>query len=475
MNHPHIRDYQHKVIHMIGIGGSSMSGLAEMLVELGYSVRGSDGAESYVVDMLQEKGIEVTVGHSASNVLGADLIIYTAAIAPDNVERVEAERRAIPSMERKTLLGQIMEHYACNVCIAGTHGKTTTSAMVAKVLLDAGLNPSVHIGGAADSIGGSTRLGSDKLFVAEACEFNASFMSMNPHIAILLNVKEDHLDFYKDIEDIENAFRAFLNKLPEDGWAIACGDDERAKRIALKHKNHVFFGFGEENDYYPHNIVFDERGCAGFDLVHKGKVEAQIQLIVPGRIQILDAIAAYVAGRVLGAEPSVLAASLGSFGGVHRRFELTGIYDGVKVYHDYGHNPEEMLQVLETAKRLPHNRLWAVMQPHTYSRVKRLFPDYITCTAPADITLVTDICAAREKDPGDIHATHITDAMQKAGVPCAYTPSFDDTENYLKAHWQPGDIVVTLGCGDINKLNIQMEKHANQHRTISTGDTSKHG
>ncbi len=461
MNTAHIRDFKHKIIHMIGIGGSSMSGLAEMLLELGYQVRGSDGAESYIVDMLQEKGIAVTVGHSASNVFGADLIIYTAAIAEDNIERVTAKKLGIPCMERKTLLGQIMEHYACNVCVCGTHGKTTTSAMVAKALLDTGMNPSVHIGGAADSIGGSTRLGSDKLFVAEACEFNASFMSMNPHIAVLLNVREDHLDFYKDIEDIENSFRAFLNKLPEDGWVVACGDDARAKKLALEHRNHILFGFDESNDYYPKNIVFDADGCAGFTLYHKGKELCQMQLGVPGEIQVLDAIAAFAVARLLGADAQAAADSLAHFGGVHRRFELTGIYDGVKLYHDYGHNPEEMLQVLETAKRLPHNRLWAVMQPHTYSRVKRLFKDYIHCTDPADITLITDICAAREKDPGDIHSTHIIDAMHKEGIHAVYTPTFDDTEAYLKANWQEGDIVVTLGCGDINKLNIQIEKHAN--------------
>lgn len=467
MNTAHIRDYKHKVIHMIGIGGSSMSGLAEMLLELGYQVRGSDGAESYVVDMLREKGIAVTVGHSASNVFGADLIIYTAAIAEDNIERATAREQGIPCMERKTLLGQIMEHYRCNVCICGTHGKTTTSAMAAKALLDAGLDPSVHIGGAADSIGGSTRLGSEELFVAEACEFNASFMSMNPHIAVLMNVKEDHLDFYKDIEDIENSFRAFLNKLPQEGWVIACGDDARAARLAEEHQNHILFGFDPaKNDYYPQHIRFDEAGCAGFDLYHRGEKLCHIQLIVPGEIQVLDAIAAFAAAKLLQADTAAVAASLESFGGVHRRFELTGIYDGVKVYHDYGHNPEEMLQVLQTAKRLPHKRLWAVMQPHTYSRVKRLFRDYIHCTEPADITLVTDICAAREKDPGDIHSTDLICAMQAERVNAVYTPSFDDTEEYLKAHWQPGDIVVTMGCGDINKLNIQMEKHAHQHRAL---------
>ncbi len=459
MNQIHIRDFKHKIIHMVGIGGSSMSGLAEMLVQLGYIVRGSDGAESYIVDMLRKQGIQVTVGHSASNVDGADLLIYTAAIAESNVERVRAKELSIPGMERKELLGQLMEHYACSICVAGTHGKTTTSGMIAQSLVDCGLNPSVHIGGMVDSIGGSTRLGSQDLFVAEACEFNASFMSMNPRIAVLLNIKEDHLDFYKDIDDIENSFRAFLNKLPNDGWVVACGDDPRAKKLAQEHANYVFFGFENTNHYYPSNIGFNKEGCAGFTVMHNGIEEAYIQLSIPGKVQILDALATYATGMVLQANKEALVKSLSAFAGVHRRFELTGTYDGVKVYHDYGHNPEEMLQVLQTAKMQPHNRLWAVMQPHTYSRVKRLFKDYIHCTEPADITLVTDICAAREVDLGDIHALDIVHAMEKEGIPVAYTPTFDDCENYLINHWQEGDLVLTMGCGDINKLNIQMEKH----------------
>lgn len=467
MNKVEIRDFRNKTIHLVGIGGSSMSGLALMLKELGYKVQGSDGAESYIVDMLRDNGVEVTVGHSASNIVGADFLAYSAAIAENNPERAAARENNIPEIERKDLLGQIMDAYACNICIAGTHGKTTTSAMISKLMIDAGLNPGIHIGGIADEIGGSTRVGDRKYFVAEACEFKESFMSMRPNIAVLMNVKEDHLDYYRDIDHIEATFNKFVDKLENPAIIIASGDDERARSIALKHKNHILFGFEKENDYYPEDISFNDRGCASFSIIHNGKKLAAINLAVPGRIQIVDAVAAFALSQVLNIEIDIAAKSLSSFHGVHRRFELTGVYDGVSVYHDYGHNPEEMLQVLETANSLPHNRLWAVMQPHTFSRVKRLFKDYIHCTSPADITLVTDICAAREVDPGDIHASHIVNAMLKEGVNAVYTPSFDDTEKYLVEHWQEGDIVLTMGCGDINKLNIQMEKHlGDKHSSI---------
>lgn len=466
MNSINIRDFRNKIIHMVGIGGSSMSGLALMLKELGYNVQGSDGAESYIVDMLKQNGISVVVGHSASNVLSADLLAYSAAIADSNPERQYAFNHNIPQIERKDLLGQIMNEYTCNVCICGTHGKTTTSAMIAKLLIDAQLDPGVHIGGMADEIGGSTRVGKKDYFVAEACEFRESFMSMRPNIVVLMNIKEDHLDYYRDIEHIESTFAKYVLKLENPAIAIAYGDDDRARRVVQNHK-HIFFGFNSNNDYYAYNIVFNERGCASFDIIHNNVIIAQISLSVPGKIQIVDALAAFVVSQVLNIDSQIASTSIRNFHGVHRRFELTGVYDGVSVYHDYGHNPEEMLQVLETASRLPHNRLWAVMQPHTYSRVKRLFKDYIHCTAPADITLVTDICAAREQDPGDIHATHIVNAMQADGVNAVYTPSFDDTERYLLDHWQSGDIVLTLGCGDINKLNIQMEAHlGNKHSTI---------
>lgn len=462
MQTPNIKDYMGKHIHMIGIGGSSMSGLAEMLLLKGYKISGSDNNSSVNINKLRDLGADITIGHFAKNVEGADLVVYTAAILPDNIERVQLKKLGIPNIERAVLLGQLMEGFKKAICVCGTHGKTTTTGMIAQVFYECNTDPTIHIGGVVDVIGGSTRAGKSDLFIAEACEFKESFLQMHPSIAVIMNIEEDHLDYYKDIEDIERSFLKFLNLLPKDGLAIGCGDDKRVVSLLEKiPQRSVSFGTSSSNDWQAANIHFDNMGCAEFDVVFKGEKKANLKLSVPGKVQVTDAIGCIACAVETGLDLDDTIKSLSNFIGVHRRFELTGEYDGVEVYHDYGHNPAEMAQVLETAAMRKHNRLWAVMQPHTYSRVKRLFKQYIPCTHAADITLVTDIYAAREKDPGDIHAMDIVNAMKEQNTNVEYTASFDDTEKYLTEHWQPGDVVVTLGCGDINKLNIQIEEHLN--------------
>lgn len=461
---PHIKDYKGKRAHMIGIGGSSMSGLAGMLQQAGVIVTGSDGVSSYMTQMLERQGIPVTIGHFADTVHGADLIIYSAAISAENPERAEAARLGIPQMERATLLGQLMEGYGHAINVCGTHGKTTTTSMLAKALLDAGLDPTVHIGGQLDYIGGSTRVGSHEAFVVEACEFNASFLQFHPSIAVVTNIEEDHLDFYKDLDDICHAFDRFFALLPEDGACIGNGDDPRVmdalKRLTVKT---VTFGFSEHCQWRPMNLGYNETGCAGFDFAFEGKPVAHVQLSVPGEFNVMHALAAMAACAEVGADPAVIAKSLESFAAPHRRFEYTGMVCGVKLYTDYGHNPAEMHSALENASHQPHSRLFAVMQPHTYSRVKTLFKDYIHCCDLADDILITDIFAAREKDPGDIHATMLVDAMKAEGLPVHYTPTFDDAEKFLRENWQPGDLVITMSCGDIHLLNAQIQKHGDDY------------
>ena len=458
MTVPHIRDYQGKRIHMIGIGGSSMSGLAQMLKEKGYIVSGSDNLETYTTRHLRDDlHIPVTIGHRAENVHGADLVVYTVAILPDNPERVELERLGLPSIERATLLGQLMEGFDTAIGVCGAHGKTTTTSMLSQVLMECGMDPSIHIGGSLDFIGGSTHIGRSGMFVAEACEFNASFLHLRPTVAVVLNIDADHLDFYRDIDHIEETFGKFLALLPPDGTAIGNGDDKRIMRLfsALSVRR-LTFGLGEGCDYTPGRLTYDEYGHASFDLCFHGDVLGQITLQVPGEFQVYNALAALACAHSQGADMAMACHAMNEFKGAHRRFELTGEVEGVKLYHDYGHNPTEMRNVLSVARLQPHGRLWAVMQPHTYSRVKRLFDDYLTCTQAADFTLVTDIYAAREKDPGDIKASQIVEGMRAHGVNAVHTPTFDDTEAYLRAHWQPGDLVLTMGCGNINQLNDQI-------------------
>ncbi len=460
-----ILDYQGKRVHMIGIGGSSMSGLAEMLRSEGYCVTGSDNAASHAVERLRNQGIAVQVGHAAENVHGAALLVYSAAIAPDNPEREEARKLGIPEMERSTLLGQLMRGHKNAVCVCGTHGKTTTSSMIAEALLECGLDPTVHIGGRLDALGGGSRIGKKDVFVAEACEFHGSFLEMHPTIAVVLNIEEDHLDWYGDITHIEEAFGRFLSLLPQHGLALGWGEDPRIRRLfdGLTCEKRTF-GLKKTNDYCPDHLTYSDTGCPRFDILYRGARLAHAELRVAGEFNVINALAAFAAAHAAGAAPEDIAASLSRFAGVHRRFELTGIIDGVRMYHDYGHNPTEMKAALSVGRMQKPRRLWAVMQPHTYSRVKALFRDYLTCTQAADFTLVTDIYAAREKDPGDIRAEMIVEGMRAQGVSAVHTPTFDDTEQYLRAHWLPGDLVLTMGCGNINLLNEQMQAH---------GDTKK--
>ena len=460
-----IRDYQGKKVHMIGIGGSSMSGLAAMLLDRGYAVSGSDRDEGYLIGDVREKGAEVMIGHRAENVRGADLVVYSAAIRPENPERAEADRLGIPSIERAELLGQLMDGYGKAVGICGAHGKTTTTAMLSQMLMENNMDPSIHIGGKLDAVGGSTRVGHSDIFVAEACEFNRSFLHMNPTVAVVLNIDADHLDCYRDIDEIEETFGIFLHLLPENGTAIGNGDDERVRRQLGKLScNTVTFGMTPDSDWYPADTVEDERGYASFDLMHNGEKVTRVTMGVPGDFNLMNALAALAAADLLGVPAAAAAESLTRFTGAHRRFELTDTIDGVEIFHDYGHNPAEMRNALSIARKRCKGRLWAVMQPHTFSRVRTLFRDYLTCTEIADFTLVTDICAAREKDPGDLNSGMLTEGMKANGINAVWTPGFDDTENYLRAHWQSGDLVLTMGCGDINLLNAQIHRHETEKK-----------
>ena len=401
-----------KRVHMIGVGGSSMSGLAGLLKDEGYEVSGSDRTRSHKTEALEAHGVKVLIGHRPENVRGAQLVIYSAAIAPDNPERAEAARLGIPQMERCDLIGQLMKGSKCAIAVSGTHGKTTTTSMLAQVFLTAGRDPSVHIGGELDYLGGSTRRGRDE-FILEACEYNRSFLHFYPTVAVILNIDEDHLDCYKDIDDIEATFLQFARLAKSIvGW----GDDMRVQRvIAQSGLPHITYG--------------------------------------------LDALAAIAVAQSRGLPMEAVSEALHNFRGAHRRNELTSVTDGVKVYTDYGHNPAEIKSALDIAAMEPHKTLWAVWQPHTYSRTKTLFDQFLTTFDKADKVLVTDICAAREKDPGDIRSEMLIGPLRERGVDAVLTPTFDDAEAYLRAHWQAGDVVITHGCGDIDLLNEQIALH----------------
>lgn len=466
MKMPHIRDFAGKRVHMIGIGGSSMSGLAQMLLKENYEVTGSDRTDGYLMNDVRQAGAKVMIGHRAENVHGAALAVYTAAIPEDNPERVECARLGIPTMERAYLLGQLMEGYDRAVGVCGTHGKTTTTSMLSQILVECNLDPTVSIGGKLDAIGGSIRIGHSDIFLAESCEFHRSFLRLHPTVAVVLNIQLDHLDCYRDIDEIEEAFGQFLALLPDTGVAIGKGTDERVARQLKKLSCRTLtFGLTEACDVHPENLVEDAQGYASFDLVVEGKRLAHVNMAIPGDFNVENGLAAMAAAYVLGADMTQAAAALSHFRGAHRRFELTGTLNGAEVFHDYGHNPEEMRNVLSIARKRCKGKLYAVMQPHTFSRVRSLFDAYLTCTEAADVTLVTDICAAREKDPGDLNSGMLVEGMKAHGIDAVWTPSFDDTEAYLRAHLMPGDLALTMGCGDINLLNDQIQRHEEEKNT----------
>ncbi len=455
-----IFDYKGKRVHFIGIGGSSMSGLAGLLNEEGFIVTGSDKTRSHKTDCLVSKGVQVFIGQKAEQVHGADVIVFSAAISKDNPERAEGIKLGIPEIERCKLVGQLMESSNSAICISGTHGKTTTTSMLAQAFMTCGADPTIHIGGELDFIGGSTRRGKGDSFICEACEYREGFLDFKPTIAVITNIDVDHLDYYKDIEHIESAFAKFVKLLPEDGWCIAWGDDPRARRVAKNSgHNYITYGLSSNCDLHPGNLTYDEQGRASFDAILRGENLGHFKLGVSSEVNLLNGLATIAVANLKGLDLNKVESALENFVGAHRRFELTSVTDGVKCYTDYGHNPPEMKNALKIASFQPHKDLWSVFQPHTYSRTKTLFNQFLDIFNDADHVLITDICAAREVDPGDISSEMFIKPLRDRGVDAVYTPTFDDCEAYLRAHWKAGDIMISHGCGDIDLLNEQIAKN----------------
>ena len=446
-------------IHMIGIGGASMCGIALLLKIRGFSVSGSDRIDGDNVKMLRENGVSITVGHNANNTDGADLIVYSMAIPDDHVELKAARQKGIPVIERSVLLGQLSEEFKTSLAVCGTHGKTTVTSMLAQILVEAGMDPTIHIGGVLDVIGGSIRSGGNELFLTEACEYRRNFMNVRATDAILLDIDTDHLDYYRDIDEIESSFGDFMKKLPEDGWALGNGDDERVARLlsALPCRSETF-GTKEGCDYRMKDVAEDDEGYVMFHMYYKDHALCTVHTGVPGMFNAMNALSALATAHHLGVDMKTAASSIRAFRGAHRRFEKTGTLKGAELFHDYGHNPAEMRNAIHIArKRCKNGRLWAVIQPHTFSRVKTLFPDYLNCAEEADTVLVTNIFAARESDPGDIDSGRLVEGMKKNGIDARLTPTFEDAAALLNSDLKKGDLVITLGCGNIYMLNEILE------------------
>lgn len=440
-------------VHFIGIGGISMSGLAEILIDAGFTVTGSDAKKSPLTQHLTAKGAKINYPQMASNITDdIDLVVYTAAIAKDNPEFAAAEEKKCSMITRAQLLGQIMKNYKTPIAISGTHGKTTTTSMVSEVLLAADTDPTLSIGGILKSIGGNIRVGQSEYFVTEACEYTNSFLSFFPRISIILNIEEDHMDFFKDIQDIRNSFRKFADILPNDGFLIINNNIDNLDELT-KGLNCNIITFGNENaDYGYTDVSYDTFGRASYTLLKNGTDCGRVTLGVVGEHNILNSLSVIALTDLLGLDSEVVLKALSAFSGTDRRFELKGEVCGVTILDDYAHHPTEIRATLKAAANYPHKTLWCVFQPHTYTRTKAFLNDFAQALSLADKVVLTDIYAAREKNTIGISSRDLLAELEKLGVECYYFPSFDEIENFLLRNCINGDLLITMGAGDVVKI-----------------------
>ncbi|MDD5018627.1 MAG: UDP-N-acetylmuramate--L-alanine ligase [Eubacteriales bacterium] len=445
-----LQQFTGKSVHFIGIGGCSMSGLAVILKDLGYKPKGSDINESVFTNKLAKESIPFVIGHSADNLGDAALVIYSAAIKPGNPEYDKAKELGLPMLSRAALLGEISRQFDMVIGVAGCHGKTTITSMTALILRECGIDLTVHIGGMVDFLGGGVAIGNYPAFLTEACEYVESFLELKPTYALVNNIDDDHLDYYKDLDEIYGAFLKFAKLLPEDGVLFANVHDPLVLKLAGEYGRHtVTYGF-ENADYVAENITYNNLGCPSFDVVSKHG-RARIRLSVVGRYNMSNALAAIaVCSEIFGIDPADTADALQKYTLAGRRFEHVGEKNGVRVIHDYAHHPAEISACLEAASKYPHKKLWAVFQCNSYTRAKTLKDKYAKSFEYADMVIVPDIYPGRDIDKGEIHATDLVAAIGKHAA-CAYIPTFEEISKYIDKNASPGDIVITLGSGSVNK------------------------
>lgn len=437
-----------------------MSGLAEILLKEGFTVSGSDAHETSLTDHLTALGARVYYGQRAANIErepGIDVVVYTAAIHEDNPEFMAAAKKEIPMLTRAQLLGEIMHNYKQAAAISGTHGKTTTTSMVADILIAGEMDPTVSVGGILKDIGGNIRVGGSELFVTEACEYTNSFLALSPTLAVILNVEEDHLDFFKDLSDIRHSFRLFAEKLPARGLLVVNGTIEKLEEITEGLACRVaVFGVEDDSEYSARNITYDEYARPSYDLVIKGELINRITLGVTGEHNVYNSLAAIAATMELGVGFDAIMKGLKIFTGTDRRFEKKGEIGGVTVIDDYAHHPQEIRATLSAARNYPHRKLWCVFQPHTYTRTKAFLDQFAETLAAADEVILTDIYAARETDTLGVSSEDIVERIQRLGTKAHYIPSFDQVETFILENCMNGDVLITMGAGDIVKVGEKL-------------------
>lgn len=435
-----------KKIHFIGIGGSGMCPIAEILYHKGYQITGSDMNESDTLDRIRSYGIPVNMGHRAENIGDAELVVYTAAIKKDNPELLSAKEKGIPVLERSVMLGMVTRRYAESIAVSGTHGKTTTTAMITQICMNAKIDPTAIIGGKLPFIGSNGRVGKSNVIICEACEYVDTFLQLFPTISVILNIDADHLDYFGSLENIIKSFHKF--SLQTQRLLIINGDDPNTKKAVEKIENAkiITFGFNPNNDYYANQIIDEKNARDSFTLVKNGCNFAEIHLSVPGKHNIYNALAAAAVADSLGVPASCISESLHQFSGVHRRFEILGNFNGITIADDFAHHPTELSATLSSAMAMGFRKVWAIFQPHTFSRTYMLLDDFAKALSIPDYTILSEILAVRETNIYNIYAKDLAEKIPGS----IWFKTFDEIVDYVTHHAQSGDLILTLGGGVMN-------------------------
>lgn len=450
-------DFNNKVhIYFIGIGGISMSGFAELLHKEGFTVSGSDSQKNNITTHLESLGINIFYGQNEKNITKMyDLVVYTAAIHEDNPEYKKAMELGIPMLNRAQMVGQVMKNYSNAIAVSGTHGKTTTTSMLSMMMLAGDLDPTISVGGILEAIHGNIRIGNSENFITEACEYTDSFLNFHPTRSIILNVEAEHLDYFKDLEQVRNSFKTFANLLPEDGVLVINGEIEQVSELISKVDAKIYtYGVMDQNyeqsfDISARNINYDEFGCGTYDLFKKETKLATIKLRTVGRHNISNSLAAIAMALDMGISIEAIQEALNQFTGTHRRFEYKGQRNGVTIIDDYAHHPTEIEACLDGAKRYPHKELWVAFQPHTYTRTKNFLKEFAIALSMADHIVLADIYAAREQDPGDISSADLKKELELLGKDVQHFHTFEEIEKFLIHNCTNGDLLITMGAGNI--------------------------
>ena len=449
-----LNEHNYNYVHFIGIGGISMSGIAALLLNKGYKISGSDRSMSDILENLKENGAEIYIGQRAENIKNPDLVVYTDAILDDNEELIAARKLDIPVVTRGVFLGALMRNYKHSIAVSGSHGKSTATSIISKILLHSSEDASILLGGELDDMDGNVHVGDDKYLVTEACEYKGNIRYYYPQTVIILNIDEDHLDYYKDLDDIVKTFKTYLRNQDENSKTILNLNEENNKLI-LDSVQGELITYAQENydaDYVAHNIAFDEIGRPNFDLKMKNGNVEHFELGVIGRHNINNAMAAIISTYENGIDLQTIKESLRNYTGLKRRMEIIGHVNDATIMTDYGHHPSEIEVTLDALKEHTEGKLVCVWQPHTYSRTKALFEDFLTCFDSADEVIITDIYAAREKYDSSIHSKDVVDALKEKGINAKYLATFEEARDYVYEIANPADLIITTGCGNPDVL-----------------------